>query len=101
MREGRWKPPSPKKAIAAWRRLDISQRGIISVENLTNIFTQEEKQDGMTPTELKRLLTYVEDLPKGELDYVVYIDQWYKLWLANRIPGPRDQMPRRKFDDTV
>ncbi|XP_055351746.1 uncharacterized protein LOC129598026 [Paramacrobiotus metropolitanus] len=101
LREGRWKPPSPRKAITAWKRLDMSQRGSLNVENLTNIFAQEEKEDGMTPSELKTLFKYVSQLPRGELDYVNYVDQWYKLWLANRIPRPRDRIPRRKFDDTV
>ena len=70
------------------------------MENLTNIFVQEEKEDGMTPTEFKDFSKYVAELPRGELDYVVYIDQWYQTWLANRIPRPRDRIPRRKFDDT-
>ncbi|OQV15938.1 hypothetical protein BV898_09861 [Hypsibius exemplaris] len=101
LREGRWRPPTPKQAVKAWRRLDMQQRGTLDAENLNDIFAQEEKENGMTPTELKKLIKFTAEMPGGVFDYVSYVDGWYKTWLANRIPRPRDRIPRRQFDDTI
>ncbi|GAV06606.1 hypothetical protein RvY_16568 [Ramazzottius varieornatus] len=101
LRQGRWKPPSPKNAIAAWRRLDMAQKGKFNAENIGDMFAQEEKDNGMSPTELKRMIQWVSEMPGGEMDYVNYVDYWYKTLLQNRIPRPKDRQPRRQFDDTI
>ena len=79
----------------------MQQKGTLDVDNLNDIFAQEEKAAGMTPTELKKLIKYTAEMAGGVFDYVSYVDNWYKAWLTNRVPRPRDRVPRRHFDDTI
>lgn len=79
----------------------MQQKGSLDTENLNEIFAQEGKEDGMTPTELKKLVKLTTEMPGGVVDYVCYVDNWYKTWLANRIPRPRDRLPRRHSDETI